>query len=157
MKSKIQWRLTAALSALSAASVAKKGLPLLIAGCMSGGGFVTYAHGADLMAVYRDALAYDAQYASARAALEAGREKLPQGRAGLLPTLGLAANTTWNDIDATPRGSGIAETNMKYNSNGWTVSLSQPLFRWQNWVAYTQSELAVAQAEAQFALARQAL
>jgi len=31
------------------------------------------------------------------------------------------------------------------------------LFRWQNWVAYNQSELAVAQAEAQFGLARQEL
>jgi outer membrane protein len=31
------------------------------------------------------------------------------------------------------------------------------LFRWQNWVAYNQSELAVAQAEAEFMLARQDL
>ena len=157
MKSKIQWRLTRALSALKAASVAKKALPLLIAGCMSAGGFVTYAHGADLMAVYRDALAYDAQYASARAALEAGREKLPQGRAGLLPTVGFAANTTWNQLDTTVRTVGARESNTQYNTNGWTVSLSQPLFRWQNWVAYTQSEIAVVQAEAQFGLAGQEL
>jgi outer membrane protein len=109
------------------------------------------------MAVYRDALAYDAQYAGARAAVEAGREKLPQGRSGLLPTIGLAANTTWNDVDSTRRTAGATEVNTKYNNNGWTVSLTQPLFRWQNWVAYTQSELAVAQAEAQFGLARQEL
>jgi outer membrane protein len=115
------------------------------------------AHGADLMAVYRDALAYDAQYAGARAAVEAGREKLPQGRSGLLPTIGLGASTTWNDVDTTRRISGATETNSRYNSNGWTVTLTQPLFRWQNWVAYTQSELAVAQAEAQFGLARQEL
>jgi outer membrane protein len=129
----------------------------MIAGCLSAGGFVKFAHGADLMAVYRDALAYDAQYASARAALEAGREKLPQGRAGLLPTVGLAANTTWNELDATVRMNGASGNKTQYNTNGWTVSLSQPLFRWQNWVAYTQSELAVAQAEAQFGLARQEL
>jgi outer membrane protein len=125
----------------------------MIAACMSGGA----AHGADLMAVYRDALAYDAQYASARSALDAGREKLPQGRSGLLPTIGLGASTTWNDIDTTRRISGATETNSRYNSNGWTVTLTQPLFRWQNWVAYTQSELAVMQAEAQFGLARQEL
>ena len=132
-------------------------LPLMIAGCLSSTGFVGTAQGADLMAVYRDAIAYDAQYASARAALEAGREKLPQGRTGLLPTIGLAANTTWNEVDTTRRVNGAPATNTQYNSNGWIVSLSQPLFRWQNWVAYTQSELAVAQAEAQFGLAKQEL
>ncbi len=135
----------------------KNAITLMLAGCLSAGGFVKLAHGADLMAVYRDAIAYDAQYASARAALEAGREKLPQGRTGLLPTIGLAANTTWNDVDTTRRVNGATETNTKYNSSGWTVTLSQPLFRWQNWVAYNQSELAVAQAEAQFGLARQDL
>jgi outer membrane protein len=134
----------------------KNGLSLMIAGCLSAGA-AELSHGADLMAVYRDAIAYDAQYASARASLEAGREKLPQGRAGLLPTIGLAASTTWNDIDTTRRVAGATETNTKYNNNGWTVTLSQPLFRWQNWVAYTQSELAVVQAEAQFGLARQEL
>ncbi len=134
----------------------RKVLPLMIAGCLSVG-LAEFSYGADLMAVYRDALAYDAQYASARAALEAGREKLPQGRTGLLPTVSLGASTTWNDIDTTRRASGATEANTQYNNNGWTVSLSQPLFRWQNWVAYTQSELAVAQAEAQFGLARQEL
>jgi len=134
----------------------KKALPLMIAGCLSAG-LAGFSHGADLMAVYRDAVAYDAQYASARASLEAGREKLPQGRTGLLPTVGLAASTTWNDVDTTRRVAGATETNTRYNNNGWTVTLSQPLFRWQNWIAYTQSELAVAQAEAQFGLARQDL
>ena len=134
----------------------KKALPLMITGCLSVG-FAGPGHGADLMAVYRDAVAYDAQYAAARAALDAGREKLPQGRSGLLPTVGLSASTTWNDIDTTRRVAGATETNTRYNNNGWTVQLTQPVFRWQNWVSYTQSELAVAQAEAQFGLARQEL
>ena len=134
-----------------------RALSLMIAGCLSAGAFVGTARGADLMAVYRDALAYDAQYASARAALEAGREKLPQGRAGLLPTAGLSANTNWNRQVTDVRSEPPASASLQYNTSGWTVSLSQPLFRWQNWVAYTQSELAVAQAEAQFGLARQEL
>lgn len=130
-----------------------KVLPIMLVSCLSAG----FAHGADLMAVYRDAIAYDAQFASARAALDAGREKLPQGRSGLLPTIGLGASTTWNESDTTRRVTGATETHSQYNSNGWTVTLTQPLFRWQNWVSYTQSELAVAQAEAQFGLARQEL
>ena len=133
----------------------KKSISLMIAGCLCAGGLVRFAHGADLMAVYRDALAYDAQFAAARAALEAGREKLPQGRAGLLPTVGVAGSTIWNEQDSTLRTSGAETRNTSFNTNGWTATLTQPLFRWQNWVAYTQSELVVAQAEAQFGLARQ--
>ena len=134
----------------------KKMISLIFAGCLSLGGLSATAHGADLMGVYRDALAYDAQFAAARAALDAGREKLPQGRAGLLPNIGLASSTIWNESDTNFRGP-IASRNSEYNTNGWTVSLTQPLFRWQNWVAYNQSELAVAQAEAEFMLARQEL
>jgi outer membrane protein len=55
------------------------------------------AFAADLVQVYREALAYDAQYAAARAAAEAGREKLPQALAGLLPTISASGSTFWND------------------------------------------------------------
>ena len=110
----------------------------------------TPAFAADLMQVYRDALANDQQYAAARATAEAGREKLPQGVAGLLPTVSATANSTWNDNTYT-------NVNRKFNSNGYNVSLSQPLFRWQNYVQYGQSKLQVVQAEANFAQARQDL
>ena len=124
--------------------------------CLIGCFFTNGAGAADLLSAYHAAVTYDAQFAAARAALDAGREKLPQGRAGLLPNIGLTANTAWNDDSRTSRTTGV-ETTTKYNSNGWTASLSQPLFRWQNWVAYTQSELAVSLAEAQFVQARQDL
>jgi len=114
------------------------------------------ASAADLLEAYRDAAGYDSQFASAKAALDAGREKLPQGRAGLLPVLGLSANTVKNAVDYEARPStGVIPT--RYNSSGWAVSLTQPLFRWQNWASYKQSELAVAQAETQYAAARQDL
>ncbi|MBA3033944.1 MAG: TolC family outer membrane protein [Gammaproteobacteria bacterium] len=115
------------------------------------------AQSADLLQVYRDAMGFDAQYAAARAQLDAGREKLPQGRAGLLPTLGLTASTTWNNLESTARSAGATTRTADYNSNGWSVALSQPLFRWQNWVGYKQAELAVASAETQFAQAGQDL
>ncbi len=111
---------------------------------------------ADLLAVYRDAQSFDAPYAAARAARDAGLEKLPQGRAGLLPKIGLSANTTWNDLESRSRATGITAS-ADYNSNGWNVSLSQPLFRWQNWIGYQQAELAAALAEMQYAQAGQDL
>ncbi len=120
-------------------------------------GFAGSAWGADLLSVYRDALAYDAQFAAARATLEAGREKLPQGRAGLLPVVSLSSSTTWNDADSQRRTEGAQLYSAKYNTNAWSVTLTQPLFRWQNWEAYNQGELQVVQAEALFGVARQDL
>ncbi len=132
-----------------------KALKLIFAAALA----VTVAgavHAADLLAVYRDAQAHDAQFGAARAALAAGREKAPQARAGLLPNIGLAGSTVWTESDTKFRAP-VASLESQYNTNGWTVSLTQPLFRWQNWVAYTQSELAVVQAEAQFRQAQQEL
>ncbi|WP_131110232.1 TolC family outer membrane protein [Sulfuricystis thermophila] len=129
-------------------------LKLLVALAFSGSALIAQA--ADLLQVYRDATAWDAQYAAARAARDAGLEKLPQGRAGLLPSIGLSANTTWNESDTTLRATGTT-VSRNYNSNGWNVSLSQPLFRWQNWVGYKQAELAAALAEVQFVQASQDL
>lgn len=140
----------------NAVNTMNKKTPLLVAGWIAAT-FAGPGFGADLMAVYRDAVAYDAQYAAARAALEAGREKLPQGRAGLLPNVGLTGSTVWNELDTNFRTQGVQSRDSQYNTNGWTVSLTQPLFRWQNWVSYTQSELAVVQAEAQFRVAQQEL
>lgn len=119
-------------------------------------GIALNAHAADLLQVYRDAQRYDAQYAGARASRDAGLEKLPQARAGLLPTLGLTANQTRTELETTSRASG-ASTALDYNSNTWTLTLTQPLFRWQNWVGYQQGELAAANAEAQFVQASQDL
>ncbi|MDP2808562.1 MAG: TolC family outer membrane protein [Rhodocyclaceae bacterium] len=121
---------------------------VLLAGPVAG-----IAHGADLLSVYRDAVTHDAQFASARAALDAGREKLPQGRSGLLPTIGLGASTIWNETESTRRVNGATAVPANYNSNGWTVTLTQPIFRWQNWVAYNQAEISVAISEAQFGAA----
>jgi outer membrane protein len=115
------------------------------------------AWASDLMQSYQDALAYDAPYASARAALEAGREKLPQGRAGLLPSVSLSAGSVWNHQDMSTRAQTPADYTLRYNSNFYSVQLSQPLFRWQNWVQYKEAQLAVAVAEAQFTGAGQDL
>jgi len=115
---------------------------------------VAGAAAADLEQVYRDALAYDAALASARASREAGLEKLPQGRALLLPSLSVTGNTTWNDLTLKHLNPDVSRG---YNSNGWQAQLTQPLFRWQNWVQYKQGELQTTLSEAQYQLARQDL
>jgi len=115
------------------------------------------AFGADLLQVYRDALEYDAQYASARAAHDAGQEKLPQARAGLLPSVSASANTTWNETNFKARAPGAPKMENHYNTHGYQITLTQPIFRWQNIEQYGQGKLAVAQADALFVQAGQEL
>jgi len=115
------------------------------------------AGAADLLDIYHAAQSQDAVFASARAAQQAGQEKLTQGRSLLLPSVNLNANTTKNDVNtnyATPSPF-FSSGDVKYNTHGYGVTLVQPLFREQNWAAYNESELQVAITEAQFKLAEQ--
>lgn len=108
------------------------------------------AFSADLIEIYRDALAQDPVYASARAALEANREVLPQARAGILPNISASGNFFRNERDSSGVSSG-------YNTYGYSLSLTQPLFRRQNWIAIDQADLQVKQSEALFADVQQNL
>lgn len=129
-----------------------KKLSLLVSAALVAGS----AGAADLLQVYRLAQENDPQFLAARYQADAGREKEAQGLSGLLPTLGASANTQWNDIDRDLRGSNVS-AKAKYNSNGYTVTLTQPLFRLQNIAAYQQGKVQAAQAEAQFVQAQQEL
>src|ERR1035437_1844817 len=123
-------------------------------------GTVGWAQAADLLDIYHSAQSNDPVFAAARATQQAGQEKLPQGRSLLLPSVNLSANSTFNDLNTQYRPAippfltgGIN----RYNSHGYGVTLTQPLFRQQNWIAYTEAELQVAQTEAQFKAAEQNL
>jgi outer membrane protein len=115
-------------------------------------GLVMSAQAADLLGVYRDALVSDPVFQSARSQYQAGLEKLPQARAGYLPTVnatGAAFRNSYELETAVPR--------FDYTTQTYGATLSQPLFRWQNWLAITQAQQQVLQAEATFASAKQDL
>ena len=59
--------------------------------------FAADAAAIDFLQTYRLARQNDPTFASARSGLEAGLEKLPQGRALLLPVINGTANTNWNE------------------------------------------------------------
>jgi outer membrane protein len=116
------------------------------------------AQAADLLDTFHAAQANDPVFAAARATQRAGLEKLPQGRALLMPNINLSANSTYNDNTTQYSGATVfSGGSNSYNSHGYSVNLVQPLFRQQNWLAYTEAELQVAQSEAQFRLAEQDL
>ena len=106
---------------------------------------------ADLMQIYQDAKSQDSTIASARAAYQAGQERVPQGRAALLPQVNLGANINHATLERTGLETGSG------NPYGYTLSLSQPLYRPQNWATYDQAKQQVLQSEAQFSAAQQDL
>ncbi|CAG9177837.1 TolC family outer membrane protein [Cupriavidus respiraculi] len=112
--------------------------------------FASAAHGADLLQVYRDAQSNDAQFASARAQLQASLERLPQGRAGLLPQLNGTAAATRTIVDQ----SAPIAMDRYLNNNNWALQLVQPLFRWDRWETYKQGELAALAGEVTFSQAQ---
>lgn len=108
-----------------------------------------------LSEIYRKAQVEDTQYRAARKLMEATLEKLPQARAGLLPTVNLNANN--NKQAGEVSFSEAPFLSRDVNSWGWTAQLTQPLIRWSNWHSFKQAGAQVAQARAQFFLAEQDL
>jgi outer membrane protein len=118
----------------------------------------SFAVAEDLVQVYQDAVRYDAVYAAARHTLAAGRERLPQGRALLLPSLNLSGSGQLARVDSDSRDPGIQPSFIREpRSIGYTLTLAQPIYRPQNRLQYRQAEHQVAQAEATFAQAAQDL
>ena len=105
---------------------------------------------ADLLQTYRDARANDPVYASARATRDAGRENLPQGLALLLPSISASAFTQMNYNEITFRGDVLPPSKREGNTNGYNLSLTQPLFNWQSIMLYKEAGFKVAQSEAAF-------
>ena len=111
--------------------------------------------GLDFKTLYLLAQQRDPIYESARYNLEAVAQRVPQARAGLLPTVaanaGQSRNRGFYTFATNP------ETERKVQAWNWNLQLNQPLLRWQNWQSYNQAEAQLAQAEAQTEQAEQEL
>ena len=106
----------------------------------------------DLVQAYREAVAIDPLLASARSQLEATRERVPQARAGLLPTVNANLGASRQAVD-----SSLRDGRYYVDPKNYALQLTQPVLRFQNLEAYEQSKLSVAVGEAQLAQARQDL
>lgn len=108
----------------------------------------------DLLSVYKSAIQNDPQFRAAQAAYLAQAELKNQSFAALLPTISASAHYTERE-DETVGGSlpGIND----YKTNGYSLSLTQPLYRHANYVGLNQADAQVAQASAVFESAKQDL
>jgi outer membrane protein len=101
--------------------------------------------------VVNDAIAHDAELSAATSKVAMDREETPIARAELLPRLEGGWGRTYNQIktDNLPTA--------RYWQNGWMVTLSQPIFNWEQWVALRQANMKGARAELEYANAWQTL
>ena len=118
---------------------------LALAGTLAG------AQAADLTTIYRDAQVSDPVYQSSRAQYMATLEKYPQARAGYLPLIAGSASIFRNRLERD------LSADLNYTTKVYAVTLSQPVFRMQNWIAIGQARQQVLQAQALLAGAHQDL
>lgn len=134
-------------------------LPLLLPAVSLAAADTPGAHDLTLLEAYRLAREHDAVIGAAGAARDAGSEKRIQGRALLLPSLSVSANTAYNDLDVQYSQTGPIFPNgvHRYRSNGAEVTLSQPLYRSSSYAQFEQSKVVSQQAQTQYAAAEQDL
>lgn len=126
-----------------------------IVGVLLLAGISLFARGADLLEVYRLAQGSDPIFEAARYAFEAAQEKIPQARASLLPVVNLNGNA--NDTYGSSRFANSTKVKRDVRAWTWTLQLTHPLYRAQNILAYSESDLLVEEAHAKYVQAQQEL
>lgn len=108
----------------------------------------------DLLDVYKLSLNSDPQLLAEAASRQAVGELDDQAIANFLPQVGLSANETktWLDSSSTNYTG-----NTDYTSHGYTLSLTQSVYKRENFVQKTQAEIAIKGADASYTVAEQAL
>ncbi|HEY3598300.1 MAG TPA: TolC family outer membrane protein [Paraburkholderia sp.] len=109
------------------------------------------SHATSLHQLADDAFAHDAKLASAEAAYRAGLEKEPQARSAFLPHFALTQSDFKSAIHVPGRPAA------PYSTIGSTLSLSQSMFKWDDWQTYQESRLSAIDAGLAFASAKQDL
>jgi outer membrane protein/protease secretion system outer membrane protein len=125
-----------------------------IALCTLLGGSLFTANGAawcmDLLQAYDAARLQDATILASRATAAVGRERLPQARSQLFPSISANLQRTNNRLQSTtPNFLGVEQTqNSSYPSSNQTVTLRQPLYRPFNTAQLRQARAQIDDVEA---------
>ena len=106
----------------------------------------------DLMSVYQEAAANNADLAAARADYQARREGVPQARAGLLPNLSAGAQVQDTRTALEKPAATLSRSGTVYQAN-----LSQPLFRADRWFQLQAAEAVSEQAALELSATEQNL
>ena len=110
----------------------------------------------DLLEIYQIALQRDAQFQAAQAQYLAAKETKPQARSFLLPQVNASAGYGRTDQEI-KRSSLLGDQNSAFDTKQYGIQLNQVIFNRDLFIGLDQSELSVAQAEAELEFARQEL
>lgn len=114
--------------------------------------------GADLLHVYKLAETNDQEYLQALASHRIVLESRPQALSQLLPSINLSADTVRNDQDISTGGAAVGSSGeVNFNSRGYRLSITQPLFRRDRMIALDQADSEIKQAAAELIEAQQEL
>ncbi len=114
----------------------------------------THSNAANLMDIFLEAQQEDAELRAANALLQAELEAVPQSRALLMPNISVSANTATVDREFS---GGQNDTEERFNSNGYSARLTQPLFRADRWYQLLSAKASSKRALAEYKLAEQEL
>src|SRR3989344_231291 len=129
-------------------------LPVLAAGLF----FLTSSvHAEDLLAVYNLARENDPRFRAAESVYLADRERLPQARAGLMPTINARASRDRNSHETITDSFIISRPSAQYeySSTEYSLRLSQPVYNAVAYSGFSQARAEVRRAEAEYAAASQ--
>lgn len=118
----------------------------------------------DLAAIYQLAQVNDPTIQAAREALLAAKEACPQARALFLPIIGASASNTIynrtynaNTVNFLNQTAPLTPNKFNYDQSVYGLTLSQPIFYYQQWVQLDKASEQVKQSNAVYAAAEQDL
>jgi len=112
----------------------------------------------DLVEVYTMALGNDPAYAAAKSENEAVMQSVPEARGGLLPNVGLAAEFTETDQEIISSDNEVfGQGKSSFPTDVFTLSITQPIFRWDQIIALRQAKAGVQEAGVRLIAAEQQL
>ena len=112
---------------------------------------------ADLLSIYRLAEKNDPTYLQQIASHRATLESRPQALSQLLPSINLSAETIRHDQDISSASTFGSSGNSNFNNRGYTLSLTQPIFRRDRFIALDQADSEINQSEAELSEVQQEL
>lgn len=112
------------------------------------------ANAEDLLQVFEQSQQSDPQLLAEQAALYAVAELGDQATARFLPQIGVSADTGRVRRDSSAQSFGGKQ---EYNSHGYSLNLTQPVYRRENHVQSEQANIALESAQASYQIVEQAL
>jgi outer membrane protein len=112
---------------------------------------------ADLLSVYKLAEKNDPTYLQEKASYRATLEARPQAISQLLPSVNLSADTTRFDQDISSGNNFGSAGEVNFNSRGYSLDITQPIYRRDRFISLDQADSEIKQAEAELTQAQQDL